>query len=231
MWEKKDGGVALPEVVSVKCFLRAMSEANLIADGSSWVPARPETAFDFGNYRRRLVHVSLDSYCVSWMMSQQRQSMRRTGPYGTELQAAFEHYAQKGENPFIAGHYDLPLSVSQVVAEIQLTIDAMLSKRMILPAWLVLPKDQSLRRQANQLPYEFIDPGNMVFEAMFHLAGLSRLVAQSEEHMRNMMMLPAAPYADQTNKSSVGPVNRRGNLIEGMFHYLWRKSSQEWRTW
>ena len=42
----------------------------------------------------------------------------------------------------------------------------------------------------------------------------------SREHRLRMLQLPAAPYGDRTNQSSVGPVNRRGNMIEGMLNFL-----------
>ena len=114
-----------------------------------------------------------------------------------------------------------------MVAELQLTIARLMASKRFLPAWMVMPRDQSLRREANKLSDEFHDPGNSLFESLFHAAGLHQLLTWSVDHYQAMMHLPNAPYSDKTNKSSRGPTNRRGNLIEGILAFLWRKMCDE----
>ena len=147
--------------------------------------------------------------------------------YDWTLKHAFQKWHQTGISPWCSTESTIPSNISQVVAELQLTIADLIASKRFLPAWMVMPRDNKLRREANKLGEEMRDPGNPLFEALFHAAGLEQLFMCSIDHHQAMMHLPNAPYSDKTNKSSHGPVNRRGNLIEGALAFLWKKMGDE----
>ncbi len=101
----------------------------------------------------------------------------------------------------------------------------------MLPRWLVLPKGRALREAAHVGDDAIIDSGNMVWEALFFASGLSRF-AEASLTAAVVVAIPNAPYGTRTNRSAKGPVNLRGNIIEGLHGHLLLNMQRElaWRA-
>ena len=204
-------------------FLEALTDAGIIMRGP--LPRGHAARFCLRQYRHRVIHVALDRASVEFCLESSLPG--RCYQTGVGHWKGFQSYIETGCNRFTVDGAELPSCRGQVIAEVHLAIEQFVRERIHLPAWLVLPRDRPRTAQANQLPDCFHDPGNEAVEALFHLVGLQKLLTSSLEHRLRMLQLPAAPYGDRTNQSSVGPVNRRGNMIEGMLNFLWRKSALE----
>ncbi len=176
----------------------------------------------------RLIHIALDEKCMTFMLVPERRLRLTEIPDGCPLHDAFLRFMGKGEvRPEDAVKFKC---VTQVIAEIQLTLDFFMSRRWLLPTWLVLPKDRTLRMKAHVEEEWVIDSGNMVWEAVFFASGLARLAEPSFAATR-VLAVPNVPYGGPTSKSAKGPVNLRGNMVEGLFGYLHGQMQKELRAW
>jgi hypothetical protein len=159
-------------------FSRLQDKDSLMAWDNSMVCLRSQsqkekTLSDVAAYKTRLVHIEVDTACIDFLHSNPVRT--QVAWYDWTLQDAFKEYQQTGKSPWCSTERPIPSNISQVVAELQLTMDYMMASKRFLPAWMVMPRDQSLRREANKLGEEFHDPGNQLFEALFHAAGLEQL--------------------------------------------------------
>ena len=62
-------------------------------------------------------------------------------------------------------------------------------------------------------PY-FVDPGNLTWDIIYHILRLDSYVAVA--HADPILRTAPGEYGSTSNKSSVGPVNLRGNVLEAV---------------
>ena len=119
----------------------------------------------------------------------------------------------------------LPSSMTQVIAEIHLTFQCFIKQNVQIPENLRWPRDKSLRSTAANEGY--VDYGNMVWEAMFWSGRFYKFFGHSDEHFVAMCACPNDQYGTPTNKSSHGPVNMRGNILESLLNFLCQRMQVE----
>ena len=86
--------------------------------------------------------------------------------------------------------------------------------RNCLPYWLRRPHDRNIRDDAAASADGSVDPGNYVLDVLVHAL---RLWQYSESgRIPRVMKQSIAEYGAKSNKSSHGPVNLRGNIVEAM---------------
>ena len=108
---------------------------------------------------------------------------------------------------------DWPLNPRVWLAEMERVLKAM-ARRNRLPYWLLRPHDRNIRDDAQDSATGSVDPGNYVLDMVVHALRLW----QYAEAGRTMLVLKQSikEYGERGNKSSKGPVNLRGNIVEAM---------------
>jgi hypothetical protein len=145
-------------------------------------------------------------------------------PASTALRDAFLNWCEKGS---IAGMSKL-LSPSHIAAELQLSW-VHLKTNSWLPKWLAFPTDRGLR--GRDVDHAYVDFGNEIWEQMFWASNMQSLLDTSVRNWEKIQAIPSAPYGETTNKSAKGPVNARGNIIEGLLSWAYGKMQHEKRSW
>ena len=89
-----------------------------------------------------------------------------------------------------------------------------MATRNLLPYWLRRPHERNIREDASESAEGFSDPGNVVLDMAVHAL---RLWQYCEAYRAEKVMKQSIhEYGSRANKSSVGPVNLRGNIVEAM---------------
>ena len=86
------------------------------------------------------------------------------------------------------------------------------------PRNLHMPHDKFIRDAANQVDEHIGDPGNLCFDVTIHVLRLWRYIG--ETRLQKVMRVAPQEYGTRGNKSSKGPVNLRGNIIESLISDL-----------
>ena len=121
-----------------------------------------------------------------------------------------------------------------------LTVECMLSmdylqSRGWMPWNLQHPHPRYIRRAANSCcSPEYNDPGNVTWDVVYHVLNLNQYV----DAMSCLRVNRTAPdvYSSPSNRSSQGPVNLRGNVLESVLYDLQVSSAAQnpaaarWRT-
>jgi hypothetical protein len=105
------------------------------------------------------------------------------------------------------------------------------------PRSLHMPHDKFIRNAANQVDEHIGDPGNLCFDVTIHVLRLWRYIG--ETRLQKVMRVAPQAYGERGNKSSKGPVNLRGNIIEALISDLqrmavdrppkgWHKGGAQW---
>ena len=77
------------------------------------------------------------------------------------------------------------------------------------------PQDRYIRKSAGtEISPSFSDPGNDQYCLIYHILRLDRYL--NEGIVPRVIKTPATEYGTGRNKSSVGVVNLRGNIIEAI---------------
>ena len=145
---------------------------------------------------------------------------KNTGIYDLALQKGFKYFIENRKNPWTGtDKIKLPFSIGQVIAEIHLTFECICKRELPLPDSLTSPDDKALRATSVDEGYE--DYGNMVWEAMFWSCQFSKFCGKTNQDQ--LLACPNAPYGEKTNRSAVGPVNMRGNILETLLSFLYKE--------
>jgi len=115
-----------------------------------------------------------------------------------------------------------PLSPRIWLGEQERTLKAM-AKRGCLPKWLLRPHDRNIRADASDAAEGFSDPGNFVLDVLVHALRLWQYCEASK--MDRVIKQSIHEYGHRANKSSAGPVNLRGNIVEAMTKDLQKMGS------
>ena len=105
-----------------------------------------------------------------------------------------------------------------ITVELMRTL-AFLNSQGWLPKNVTNPHDRYIRKaaDANCSP-EYQDPGNVTWDWIWHLLRLDKyLTATAAE---KVLKTPATEYGSGRNKSAIGVVNLRGNIMEAILHDL-----------
>ena len=121
-----------------------------------------------------------------------------------------------------------PLNPRVWLAEMERTLYQM-RKRKKLPRWLEHPSDRNIRNDASDAADGFTDPGNLVLDVLVHALRLWHYCDASKASM--VIRQSPHEYGHRGNRSSVGPVNLRGNIVEAMSRDLQRNASWVPRSW
>ena len=208
-----------------------LEDCQVNAKKTAW---RAQTArvrkfdFDFDYYKNRARHIGLHSGAVQFLQS---NNPIRTSDYDYKLQEGYMFFDVYGLSPWKEqgpNKMALPWSMTQVIAEIHLTFQCFIKQGVRIPENLKWPRDKSLRSTAAHDGY--VDYGNMVWEAMFWSGRFYKFFGHSVEHFVHMCACPNDQYGTATNKSSHGPVNMRGNILESLLNFLY-EGMQEERSW
>ena len=108
---------------------------------------------------------------------------------------------------------DWPLSPRIWLGEQERTLKAM-AKRGCLPRWLRRPHDKNIREDASEGAEGFSDPGNFVLDVLVHALRMWQYCEASR--VQAVIKQSIHEYGHPANKSSSGPVNLRGNIVEAM---------------
>lgn len=110
-----------------------------------------------------------------------------------------------------------PRNMRLWIAETIWCFDALAEKGWT-PHNLHMPHDRFIRDAANQVDEHIGDPGNLCFEVAIHVLRLWRYIG--ETRVQKVMRIAPQAYGTRGNKSSKGPVNLRGNIIESLISDL-----------
>lgn len=99
-----------------------------------------------------------------------------------------------------------------LLAETTWSFDA-LQKAGGVPRNLFHPRDKHIRSSA-QAAEGFSDPGNPLLDIVVHLLRLWKYC--SSQQYEQVLAVPGVPYGENGNKSSKGPCNLRGNIVEAL---------------
>ena len=100
------------------------------------------------------------------------------------------------------------------------------------PKELTRPSDKHIRCKAGEdISPLFSDPGNLQYDVLYHILRLDRFLDQTAVH--RVIKVSATEYGSGRNKSAVGAVNLRGNIIEAILRELQVNSTESWnwRAW
>jgi hypothetical protein len=106
-----------------------------------------------------------------------------------------------------------PLQPRIWLGEQERTLKAM-AKRGCLPRWLRKPHDKNIREDAAEGAEGFSDPGNFVLDVVVHALRLWQYCDSSK--VPAVIRQSIHEYGHRANRSSSGPVNLRGNIVEAM---------------
>ena len=116
------------------------------------------------------------------------------------------------------------LNARMVTVECMWTLDYLQSQGW-MPRNVTNPHDRKIREAAGQACSPFhTDPGNWIWDIMFHVLRLDKYVVQ--RRVEPVMRTAPAEYGAGSNKSSKGPVNLRGNILEAILFDLQTMSSE-----
>ena len=106
-----------------------------------------------------------------------------------------------------------------------------LQRRHKLPRNLTHPHDRYIRTDAGIAAEGFSDPGNLALDDVVHVLVLWKYV--SPTHLSAVLRISPAEYGQGRNKSAVGSVNLRGNIIEALTLSFQRlaSESESYRPW
>ena len=113
--------------------------------------------------------------------------------------------------PWNIAHW--PLSPRLWLGEFERTLKQM-AVRGLLPYWLKHPRPRNIRNDASESAEGFSDPGNFVLDMVAHALRLWKYCDTNKTE--RVMKQSIHEYGSRANKSSVGPVNLRGNIVEAM---------------
>ena len=134
----------------------------------------------------------------------------------------------------------MPTHMRPWLAELEWTWK-LLQSRGWLPLDCIYPHDWYIRARALGADGE-LDPGNLEYDVFVHL--LRMWTAVDVNHASKVTRIATSEYGAANNKSSAGPVNLRGNIVEAMLRWmqtsaavpantplnqLW--SCQDWYLW
>ena len=96
---------------------------------------------------------------------------------------------------------------------------AFLNSNAWLPRNVTNPHDRYIRTaaDANCSP-EFQDPGNVTWDWIWHLLRLDKYLTVTAAD--KVLKTPATEYGSGRNRSAIGVVNLRGNILEAILHDL-----------
>ena len=109
----------------------------------------------------------------------------------------------------------VPTHVRVWVAELEWTFNAMMAKGW-LPQDCRCPHDKFIRLRATGGQGDK-DPGNQDYDVVVNLLRIWRAV--DVHHYEQVVKVAAAAYGENGNKSSHGPVNLRGNIVESVLRH------------
>ena len=92
-----------------------------------------------------------------------------------------------------------------------------LGRRRLIPKWITTATDSGARAAANQAPAGYQDPGNVILDMFIHVTAFWNLM--SDRSIERFLRVHGS-YGSNANKSSHGPVNLRGNVVEGLLGHL-----------
>ncbi len=147
-----------------------------------------------------------------------RDSLANIGNLAQEYVRCFMHSSTRP-----ASVQDWPRHMRAWLAEWEWTLRSA-SHRGWLPKSMTNPGDRHIRTLAGQSADNFQDPGNLRLDELVHVGRLWRFVDATRRDM--VMRTPAGDYGSARNKSSVGPVNLRGNIVEASCLELQRWGSE-----
>ena len=108
---------------------------------------------------------------------------------------------------------DWPLNPRVWLAEMERTLGFM-ARRNMVPYWLRRPHDRNIRDDAGKSADGSTDPGNYILDMVVHSLRLWQYCEAGR--IDRVMKQSIAEYGENANKSSHGPVNLRGNIVEAM---------------
>jgi len=91
-----------------------------------------------------------------------------------------------------------------------------------IPRFLSAPTDQKIRQHANLAPDYYADPGNIKLDLTFFSVCFWEFVCPRD--LQNILKLSWKDYGSQGEKSSQGPMNFRGNMLEALIGYCHAKA-------
>lgn len=97
-----------------------------------------------------------------------------------------------------------------------------LEKRGQLPRFLTAPTDAKIRLHANLAPEFYADPGNVNLDVTFYLLCLWEFMTPIS--LVDILKLSWKEYGSRGEKSSQGPMNFRGNVLEALMGYCHERS-------
>ena len=106
-----------------------------------------------------------------------------------------------------------PRQLRPWVAETEWTLQRMAMMGW-LPRSLLHPRDRAIRKPANEGGDEFLDPGNLSLEMFVYIFRLWKY-CDTVGYDATIRVHPDE-YGSKPNRSSKGPVNLRGNIVEAM---------------
>ena len=143
------------------------------------------------------------------------------------LRARVKLYLETGFMDHLGELCALPLlgSMRLLTTETQSILNYM-AKMRILPYDLINPHDKNIRFSAGTeiSAQHYYDPGNDKYCFLWHLLRLDKYA--SEVRVKDLIKTPATEYGSARNKSSVGVVNLRGNMIESLLAELQKKGER-----
>ena len=121
---------------------------------------------------------------------------------------------------------DWPLNPRVWLAELERVLKTMVKKGWC-PYWLRFPHERNIRDDASASADGSTDPGNYVLDVVVHALRLWQYSESSR--IPRVMKQSIVEYGERANKSSHGPVNLRGNIVEAMQRDLQKAGSKKGR--
>ena len=97
-----------------------------------------------------------------------------------------------------------------------------LEKRGQLPRFLTAPTDAKIRLHANMAPEFYDDPGNVNLDVSFYILCLWEFMTPMS--LEDILKLSWKEYGSRGERSSQGPMNFRGNVLEALMGYCHERS-------
>ena len=98
-----------------------------------------------------------------------------------------------------------------------------LERRGQIPRFLAAPNDRKIRQHANMAPEFYNDPGNVNLDLTFYVLHLWDFMTPMA--LQDILKLSWRDYGTRGEKSSEGPINFRGNVLEGLIGYCHDRST------
>jgi hypothetical protein len=139
--------------------------------------------------------------------------MQDTMEQMAQVRSALDEYMEKFEHG-TTHTWDcskFPLNPRIWIAETIWTLEA-LNARGSLPMAMTNPGDKHIRQDAGSAADGFDDPGNLMLDIVVNVLRLWKYVSAFK--VAQVRRIAPGEYGTRGNKSSKGPVNLRGNIIE-----------------